>query len=267
MAAVFKKSRDTSFTEAMDEIMDLFYREELGNNRHYCCQPEQIEIIKKFVDDLHDCKGDTITISSNALSQKEISACVNPSELPPKGSDIIITLSSKMMYICVILCYYISSRISGGYDFDLLTVLRRLLPARDAETIFYRTAMSEMITQRILFNKGNPPPCEKIINDFKIKLMKLDVDFSKDATMKKWSSYVPKTEAEFVREAMSADLLDDLPETPEQSAAALADKLEMVTDEQQDIIRKYLQRKSTRSGGKRRKNNSKKHRKSKRYNI
>jgi hypothetical protein len=83
MAAVFTKSRDTSFTEAMDEIMDLFYREELGNNRHYCCQPEQIEIIKKFVDDLHDCNGDTLTISSNAISQKEINACVNPSELPP----------------------------------------------------------------------------------------------------------------------------------------------------------------------------------------
>ena len=263
MASFFKKTKDMVFTEAMDEIMDIFYKPQRGNNRHYCCEPNQIEDIMKLVDDLERCGGDIITFSSNAIPENEIADCINPGELLQQGTTIATPLSSKMMYMCVILCYYISSRIAGSYNFGLQTVLKRLIPGQDAESIVYRSSMAVMISERLLFNTGNSPECEAIIREFKRNLLSLS-DFP-ETTMKKWASYVPKTEAEFASEVAKSKLMDDLPETPEESAAEIDEKTKLVLNEQRGIIQKYLQRKSRVSGGKKlRKNKSRRKNKSKR---
>jgi hypothetical protein len=262
-ALVPRKKKVEAFTEAMDEIMDLFYRPQRGNTRHYCCKPEDIGIIMKLVDDLEKCGGDVITFNSNVIPENEIDDCVNKDALPAPGTSLTITLSSKMMYICVILCYYISSRIAGSYSFGVQKVLKRLIPGQDAQSIVFRSSMAVMISERLLFNKGNPPECEEIINEFKRNLMTIS-DFPEE-TMQKWVSYAPKTEAEFASEVAKSDVLTGLPKTPAQSAAEMDEKTKLVLDEQRDIIKKYLQRKTRVSSGGKKLKRKNKSRKSKRY--
>jgi hypothetical protein len=282
-ALVPRKTKVEAFTEAMDEIMDLFYRPQRGNTRHYCCKPEDIGIIMKLVDDLEKCGGDIITFNTNVIPDNEIDDCVNKDVLPEPGTFLTNTLSSKMMYICVILCYYISSRIAGSYSFGVQRALKRLIPGQDAQSIVFRSTMSVMISERLLFNKGNPPECEEIINEFKRNLMTIS-DFP-EKTIKKWASYAPKTEAEFASEVAKLELVDEadlpktpaeadlpktpaesaLPKTPAQSASEIDEKTKLVLDEQRDIIKKYLQRKTRVSSGGKRTRRKNKSRKSKRH--
>jgi hypothetical protein len=238
--AEVKTRRQLDFEESMDLIMQLFYRPD-NTSRQYCCEPDQIQDIKDFVTALEDCDGDKIEFRTDAIPTKDQMSCTNPDELPAHGSDKIkVTLGTKNMYISVILCYYIASKISGGYAFDLHTALRLLLPGMDAATIIYRTAMSEMISKRILFNKeeNESEMCSGYISEFKRKLLSLK-DFSEEA-LDKWAHAADS------HAAKSAD-------------AVLATK--KVTDAQEEIVENFLKRmrqqsKRKSSGGKKSKRKS-----------
>lgn len=233
MAAV--QTRGEVFTEAMDEIMRLFYKPSLGRRRHYCCEPEQIANIKKFVNTLLDeCQGgNTINFRANVIPDTDRRMCTNPSELPSleENEMINVTLGTKYLYTSAILCYYITSRISGGYTFDVHEALRVLMPDNDATSIIYRTSISEFILKKLLF-PSNDDPCIHAIREFRTILMSMKDNLTEDA-LSEWAN------------------LD--------TTRARAERTQIVNKAQDEIIHNFLERMRKRSGGK-----SKRKKKSKR---
>ena len=187
-----KKTREMIFTEVMDKIKKLFYKPGLGKDNQYCCQSEQIKIIKKLEEDLDMCEGDRMIVDANNIPKIEIDyGDKNLTEILKQQTIFNFRLSSKDMYICIILYYYITSPNSVNQNFHLLHVLRQLLPGKDAQTIIVRTSMAKMINQRLLLNKGNSPECEAIISKFKRDLMTLDIAPIPKATAVDFSQFTP----------------------------------------------------------------------------
>jgi hypothetical protein len=215
MASV-RKTKEMVLTESIDEIMKLFYTPTLGD-RQYCCQPEQINLIKKLEQDLETCSGDILLIDGNVIPKIEIRDCVDRQYLPPRGVEFKATLSTKHMYMCIILYYYRTSPLSVNKNFHLLDVLRQLIPGKNAKTIMIRTSMAEIINQRLLINKGNSPECEAIINTFKRNSLILDINFLKkmDVPQKEDPKIATKTKVEPPKPAMDfsqfTPSVDDMP--------------------------------------------------------
>lgn len=176
--------KDVLFNEVMDQINSLFFD---SPNKHYCCEPEQIVVIKKLIDGLEQCGGNTIQMKPNLFSEKEISQCTDPDILAIALDHELVeaTLATSHMYMAAILCYYISSRISGGHDFGIQTTLSKLIPGMDTKTMFVRAAISEFMLQ-ILFNKyPRGHPCFDIVKEFKHDLLSLK-EFSGEK-VEEWS--------------------------------------------------------------------------------
>jgi hypothetical protein len=264
MAAL--KTRTEYFTEAMDEIMGLFYKE--SSTKHYCCEPGQINDILTLVDELVKNGCNKLQIRRTAIPAKDRENCTEPDRLPSLQHSLAameedreklsvleddsehlsplyydetrffpVTLGTKDLFIGIILCYYITSRISGGYDFDIHTVLRRLIPGNTALDVVRRTSISEMIMKVILFREDTNPICNEIIEKFKQNLVTLS-DLSVDA-LDRWAAFDP-------------------------ASADSADKVQTISRLQSDIIRNYLGRKK---GGKSKKRNIKKHKSKKHRKV
>lgn len=267
MAAL--KTRTEYFTEAMDKIMGLFYEE--SSTKHYCCEPGQIDDILTLVDELIKNGCNELQIRRTAIPAKDRENCTEPERLPaiPELSHSLdameedreklsvleddskdlsplyynetrffpVILGIKDLFIGIILCYYITSRISGGYNFDIYTILRRLIPGNTALDVVRRTAIAELIMKVILFKGDTNPICNEIIEKFKQNLVTLN-ELSEEA-LDRWAAF-------------------------DRASADTADKVQTVNTLQSDIIRNYLARKK---GGKSKKRNIKKHKSKKHRKV
>jgi len=204
--------KDAEFNEVMDQIIGLFYNP-LRKDRQYCCEPEQIITIKRFIDGLEQCGGNRIQMKTDVFSEKEKSECTNPDELMRalQHPRVNVLLSTRAMYMAAILCHYISSRISGGYSFDVKKALSRLIRGMDAKSMFERAAIADFMLT-ILFNKeSSDHPCLPIIDEFKRDLLSLK-EFSAEK-VEEWSG-IDVTSPEFqakmkkIKDAQDTLLLD-----------------------------------------------------------